>query len=75
MALLFSSSCNQSTTPVIFINSMADDGNGADYDGRNSADADREDANNNEEEYQHTNRENGAVSPANSNPGNDVSMS
>ena len=46
MVLLFSSSCNQSTTPVIFLLITADGG-----DSGNSADADREDTNN--EDNQH----------------------
>ena len=56
MDLLSSSSCNQSTMPV-------DGGDGADYDVGNSVDA-------NNEDHQHTNRENGTVSTAISNPCN-----
>ena len=40
MVLLFSSSCNQSTMPVILLNITVDGGDCADYDGGNSADAD-----------------------------------
>ena len=69
MDLLFSSSCDQSTMTVIFLTITADGRDGADYDGGNSAD----DANN--EHDQHTNRDNGAVSPANSKSVNDGRMS
>ena len=72
MDLLFSSSCNQSTTPVIFLTITTVDGDSADYGSGKSVDADRDDANN--EDDQCANRENGAVSPANTNPGNDGRM-
>ena len=68
MVLLFSSSCDQSTMPVILHSITADGRDGADYDSGNSSD----DANN--EDDQHTNRENGMVSPANLSPGSDGRM-
>ena len=61
MVLLFSSSCIQSTTSVIFLSITAD-----------GADADGDDANN--EDKQHSKRDNGSVSPANWNPGNNGRM-
>ena len=67
MVLLFSSSCNQSTMPVIFLTSTDDGRDGADDDGGNTADA-------NNEDDQYANRENVAVSPTILNPGNDGRM-
>ena len=64
-----SSSSNQSTTPVILFTFTADGGDGADYAGGNSGDAERDDANN--EGDQHANNVKCSVSPANSNPGID----
>ena len=72
MYLMISSSCNPSTMSVIFLTITADVRDVADYDGGNIADAYRDDANN--EDDQHTNREIGYVSPANSNPGQDGRM-
>ena len=69
MVLLFSSSSIQSTIQVISFNISADYGDGADYDGGNTAIADRDDASN--EEDQHSNRENGKISHAKWNPDND----
>ena len=46
MIQLLSPSCNQSYIPVIFITIMADGRDSADYNRGNSADANRDDANN-----------------------------
>ena len=72
MDLLYSSSCIQSTMPVIYLTITVDGGDGTDCNCGKSADADRDNARN--EDDQHTNRETGTVSPAYSNPGNDGRM-
>ena len=55
--------------PIISLTMTVDGRDGADYDGGKSADADGDDANNDDD--QHTNRENFAVTPVNSNHDND----
>ena len=58
--------------PVIFLTITAEGRDGANYDGGNSADADRDNTNNKVD--QHASRKNGAVCPANSNRDNDDGM-
>ena len=73
MDLLSSSFSSQSTIEVISLTIMTDGMDGADHDGTNSADADRDDANN--EDYQHFNRENATDSCDDLKPGNDGRIS
>ena len=66
---VYSSPCHLACTKFHHNDSiMADGGDGADDDDKNTADARRDDAKN--EEDQHANREKGTVSPANFHPGN-----
>ena len=72
MVLLFSLSSIQSTTPVTSFYITAVGGDSAGDDGGKNADAGIDDADN--EDDQHAYRENGSVSPINSNPGNNCRM-